>query len=133
MAVTAKSVFKPENSVIAGIATVALVAAVYQLDVGPISTVHATDAGDINVKASVKKAGYTSLVAVAGLSLITRDPNVFILGMAAIAVFHAHSRHATLASPTTGQMSIQPPALQDFQPAQNVVPIAQQGSMVAYG
>lgn len=112
---TIKSILKPENSVVAGLATVGLVAGVYQLDVGPVSQVHASDAGHGANTAGIKKAGYTSLVLVAGITLLARDPNIAILGGAAIIAFHSHYRHANLVNPQTNQVEGPGPAA--YQPA----------------
>lgn len=105
-----KSVLKPENSIIAGVATIALVAGVYQLDIGPVSQVHASDAGHGANTAGIKKAGYTSLIMVAGITLLARDPNILILGGAAIIALHAHYRHANLVNPNTNQVEGPGPA-----------------------
>lgn len=96
-----KSVLKPENSIVAGLATVAIVGAIYQLDVGPVSQVHASDEYHPANTAGIKKAGYTALIAVAGISLLARDPNIVILGGAAVIAFHAHYRHANMVNPGT--------------------------------
>ena len=110
-----KSILKPENSIVAGLATVGLVAGVYQLDAGSVSQVHASDAGHGANTAGIKKAGYTSLIMVAGISLLARDPNIVILGGAAIIAFHAHYRHANLVNPNTNQVEASGPAA--YQPA----------------
>ena len=110
-----KSVLTPEGSVVAGLATVGLVAAVYQLDIGPVSSVHMTPAYDQAAGASIKKAGWT---------MLARDPNIAILGGAAIIAMHAHYRHAHMADDQTGQLV--PPGPQAYQPAQNIVPAAMQ-------
>jgi hypothetical protein len=105
-----KSVLKPENSIIAGAATIALVAGVYQLDVGPVSQVHASAAGHGANTSGIKKAGATSLIMVAGIALLARDPNIVILGGAAIMAFHAHYRHANLVNPETNRMEAAGPS-----------------------
>lgn len=110
MAFNIKPVLKPENSVVAGIATIALVAAVYQLDAGSVSQVHASDAGHGANTAGIKKAGYTNLVLVAGLTLLARDPNILILGGAAIVAFQAHYRHANLVNPNNNMVEAAGPA-----------------------
>jgi hypothetical protein len=115
-----KSVLKPENSIIAGIATVGIVAAIYQLDAGPASQVHASDAYHPANTAGIKKAGYTSLITVAGLGLLARDINLIILGGAAIIAFHAHYRHANAVNPQTNML--ESPGSAAYQPAQAVVP-----------
>jgi len=109
------AVFKPENSIIAGLATIALVGATYQLDVGPVSQVHASDANFGANSAGIKKAGYTSLVLVAGITLLARDPNILILGGAAIIAFHSHYRHADLVNPATNMVEDAGPSA--YQPA----------------
>ena len=121
------SVLKPENAIIAGLAPVASVAGSYQLSAGPGSPVHASDAYHPANSSAIKKAGYTSLVAVAGISLLARDPNIVILGGASIIAFHAHYRHADMVNPGTGQ--VESPGPVAYQNAQNVVPITQQGAV----
>lgn len=126
-----KSLLSPEGSLVMGAATIGVVYGIYQLDVGPVSVAQATPAYDVSLSASRKKAGYTSLIAVAGIALMARDPNIVILGGATIIAMEAHYRHAIMAHHETGQ--IMPPAEQAYQPAENVVPITQQGSNVSYG
>ena len=102
--ISIKSVVSPENSLILGAATIAIVAGIYQLDVGPVAQVHASDAYHPSNSSGIKKAGYTSLIAVAGLAILARDPNIVILGGAGIIAFHAHYRHANMVNPGTGKM-----------------------------
>ena len=124
-----KSILKPEGSIMAAFAAVGTVVAIYNLDVGPVSSAHATEANHPALESSRKKAGYTSFIAVSGLFLITRDGNVAILGYGTIAALEIHYRHAIMADPVTGQ--IQPPAQSEYQNAENVVPFTQQGQPVA--
>ena len=112
---TFKSVLKPENSIGAGLATIAIVAGIYQLDVGSVSQVHASDAYHGANTAGIKKAGYTSLITVAGISLLARDPNIVILGGAAIIAFHAHYRHAHAVNPGTNM--VESPGASAYTPA----------------
>lgn len=122
-----KSVLKPENSVIAGIATMGAVYGIYQLNAGPVASVVMTEPNHPAVTSSRKKAGWTSVIFVAGLSLIARDANIAILGGATIIAMELSYRHAIMAHPETGQMIV--PARTAYAPAENVVPIATQGSM----
>ena len=106
--------FKPrlsgENSIIASLATVALVIGVYSATVGPVSDVHASDAHDGNLQAAVKKAGWVSVVAVSGVSLLAKDPNVAILGGAAIIAEELAYRHALMTNPGSGKIQLAPSA-----------------------
>lgn len=126
-----KSILKPENSIIAGIATIGLVYAIYQGGVGPVSQAHASDANHPSLESSRKKSGYTALIAVAGLTLITRDANVGLLGAFTIVAEEIHYRHAIMADPNTG--IIQPPADTVYQNAENVVPLNVQGDTYGGG
>lgn len=110
---------KPENSIVTSLATVALVAAIYQTDVGTMAQVHMSPAYHGPAGSVIKKAGWTSLAVIGGLFILTRDPNVVVLGGAAVIAFHASYRHAHMADPDTGQVVPEGPAA--YQPAQNVV------------
>jgi hypothetical protein len=123
-----------EGSLTLGAATIGLVYGIYQLDCGSVASVQATPVGgneSRSLSASRKKAGWTSLVVVAGISLLARDPHIVMLGGATIIAMEAHYRHAIMADHETGQL-VAPPA-SAYQPAENVVPIAQQGTSVSYG
>ena len=113
---TIRSVLKPEGSIVAAVAVVGLVYATYQMDCGPVSGAYVTAANHPALESSRKIAGYTSFVLVAGLTLITRDANVGILGFASIVAMEAHYRHAIMASPETGR--VQAPIAADYQPAE---------------
>jgi hypothetical protein len=117
-----KSVLKPEGSLMLGAAVAIGIFSLYQLDVGPVAAGagHRPQPPDPG-SSSRKKAGYTSLVLVAGLAVLAKDPNIVILGGAAIIAMEAHYRHAIMAHPDTGQMI--PPTAGDFQDAQNVIPL----------
>ena len=125
-----KSMLKPENSIVGGIATAGLVYAIYQMDVGPASQVHMSDANHPALESSRKKAGYTAFIAVSALTLIARDQNIGILGYASIIAMEATYRHSIMADPVTGVM--QPPSPDKYVPAENVVPLNAQGQNASY-
>lgn len=116
-----------ENSLIMGAAVVGLVAATYQLGAGSVSSVHASDAYHPANDVSIKKSGWTALAEVAALTLLARDPNIAILGGAAIIVFHAHFRHAHVTNPGTGKM--ESPGTTAYTPAQYTAAADAQGSV----
>lgn len=123
-----KSILKPENSVIAGIATAGVVFAVYQLSVGSVSGAQATDANHPVLESSRKKAGYTALIMVAALTLLTRDGNIGILGGSSIIAMELAYRHGIMAHPETGKMVNPVPGA--YAPAENVYTVAEQGPTV---
>lgn len=110
-----KSYLKPENSIIAGLAVMGAVYAIYQLNIGTTVQVQMTDANHPATETSRKKAGYQSAVLVTGIGLIAKDANVIILGSASIIAMELSYRHAIMAHPETGVM--QPPAESTYAPA----------------
>lgn len=104
MAILPKSILKPEGSIVAGIATAALVVTIYQMNVGNVVQVHMTPSHDINVAASRKKAAVQSVAAVSAISLLTKDVTIFILGGGLVFLIDWHVRHASASAPDTGQL-----------------------------
>lgn len=121
-----KSILKPEGSVVAGIATVGAVYGVYQLNVGPVSLAHATDANHPAMASSRKKAGWMALTLVAGLTLITKDANIGILGGGTIIAMELAYRHGIMADPMSGKIQNPNPETA-YEPAENVYPFPYQG------
>jgi hypothetical protein len=109
-----KSVLKPSDSVVMSAATVGVVFAVYELHLGSVAQAGATDANHPANTSAKKKAGYEALALVAGLTLITKDANVGILGGATIIAMEISYRHAIMTSPVTGQ--IVPPDQSQYTP-----------------
>lgn len=123
---TFKSILKPDASTMAGLATVGVVFAVYQLNVGTVSQATATDSNHPVLHSSKKKAGYTALGIVAALTLITRDANVGILGSGTIIAMELSYRMGIMANPQSLKMD-NPNPQAAYTPAENVVPFAYQG------
>lgn len=106
---TLKSILKPQESILSGIAVAGLVAAAYSFSLPNAATVQATDAYDKNVESGRRKAAFMSVGVVSAISLLTRDMNVFILGGAVTIAFDWHVRHAISVHPATGQVVTQSP------------------------
>jgi len=121
-----KSILKPEASTMAGLATVGVVFAVYQLNVGTVAQATATDSNHPVLNSSRKKAGYTALALVASLTLLTKDANVGILGSGTIVAMELSYRFGIMSNPMS--LKIQNPNPQTaYEPAENVIPFAYQG------
>jgi hypothetical protein len=99
-----KSILKPDGSIALGIATGVLVYAVYDRSLPDAATMHATEAGDINIEAGRRKAVWTSAGVLAAITLLTKDVNVFILGGIVLIALDVHARHANVTSPETGKL-----------------------------
>ena len=113
------SVLKPENSMIAGLAVVGLVVANYNLHNGPVSSVALSpaEAGSGSLTTTNKKSGWTSIVMVAGISLLAKDANIFILGMAAVIAMHSSYLHSIAVSPQVNAIVSGPAAAGAYLPA----------------
>lgn len=127
------SVLKPEGSMMAGIATGALVYGIYSLNMGNLAMIHASPPGDGNARATRKKAAIESVAAVAAISLLARDANIFILGGGITILLDWHARHAVEAHPDTGQLADN----SGYVPAEQAVPMidqapAEDGDVYAY-
>jgi len=123
---TFKSILKPEGSIVAGAATVGLVYGIYQLNIGSVSDTHVTPANHPVLETSRKKAGWTALVLVAALTLLTKDGNVGILGGGTIVAMELSYRHAIMSDSQGGGL-INPNPSAAYEPAENVIPFYQQG------
>jgi hypothetical protein len=102
--------YAPADSMTISLATAAGVLVIYGSKVGPVADVHASASGDIAINASIRKAGWEALLLVIGMTLLSRDLNVPILGGAAIILEHVLYLHADLASPATGKITVNPAA-----------------------
>jgi hypothetical protein len=114
------SVLKPENSMVAGLAVIGLVIANYNLHNGPVSSVAVSqsEAGGSGVLTTTnRKAGYTSLIMVAGIALLAHDGNIFILGAAAIIAMHSSYLHSIAVSPSVNSIVSGPAAAGAYVPA----------------
>jgi hypothetical protein len=98
------SILKPDGSIAIGLATAVFVYTIYSKELPDTATIHATDAGDINIEAARKKAVYTAAAAVTAVTLLTKDISVLTLGAASIFALDMHTRHANAANKDTGML-----------------------------
>ena len=114
------SIFKPEGSVLAGVAVAALVYGTYSQAVPNAAVMHATQPHDTNIEAGRKKAAWTSAAVVGGVSLIARDPTIFVLGGLVLIALDFHARHANATSPDTGELV----STRGYEPARSGSPLS---------
>jgi hypothetical protein len=81
--------------------------AIYDKELPDMATIHATNAGDINIEQARKKATWTSAGVLSAITLLTKDVNVFILGAAVLFALDMHTRHANASNPQTGELVTQ--------------------------
>lgn len=119
--------YKAADSMTIGLATAAGVFMLYSGHVGPVADVHATSPGDVNLNAAIKKAGWESLLLVAGMTLLSRDLNVAILGASAVVLEHVMYLHAEMASPADAQIAVSPSAYTPNSPQASLQVVASAG------
>ncbi len=125
------SVLKPEGSVLAGLATVGVVYSIYQLNLGTSAVSQATESNHPVLESSRKRAAYSSFMLVGALSLIARDPNIWILGAGSIVAMELTYRTAIMRNPQSGTLENPSPA-GVYANAETVVPAAQQGQNAGF-
>lgn len=91
----------PEGSVIAGVATAALVYSIYA-GFGPtVADKRVSSPGDLDLDSSERQATMLSAAVVSGVSLIARDPTIFVIGGATLVVLAWTHRTANYYDPVT--------------------------------
>ena len=113
---------KAEASLTVALATGTLVYAIFQNATPTIADQRSVDQFNADLESAERQASWTAAAAVAGISLISRDPNPFIFGGAMVIVLAWAHRHADMVNPLTGKASVErrephgaqvPPALAD--------------------
>jgi len=113
---------KPEMSILGGLATAGVVYATFQVTLPPVADVKTIEPQNRDIGSSERTATWLSAGLVSGLSLIARDPGIFIIGGLAVIALSYMYKHADQVTPLTGktlgdlrlsvpgQVSDQPPA-----------------------
>jgi len=99
---------KPEHSLGASLAVMALDFGIYQLHLPATADVRASAPHNQAIDSSRKAATWTAVSACAALSLLARDPNIFIFGGGFAVALDFYFRHANMVHPATGQVTIPP-------------------------
>ncbi|MER6059474.1 hypothetical protein [Streptomyces albidoflavus] len=116
---------KPEVSLTVALATGTLVYAIYQNATPTLADVRSVDQFNTDIESAERQASWTAAAAVAGISLLSRDPGPFILGGGMIIVMAWAHRHANMVNPLTGRAigdgvnmsDLIPPTTQEEAPA----------------
>lgn len=97
---------KPEISLPVGLATAALVYGIYSNATPPITDIRASKPNDPTIDGSRKFATWTAASVVAGISLISKDPTIFVLGGSMVIVMDWAHRHGNFVTPLTGKAAV---------------------------
>jgi len=90
---------KPEISLPVGLATAAVVYGIYQNGLPPVVDIRTAPQNHPDVEGAERAAAWTSAVVVAGISLIAKDPTVFVIGGAMVVALSWWHRHANNVNP----------------------------------
>ena len=99
---------KPEHSLGASLAVMALDFGIYQLNLPSTADVKSSNPHNSAVDSSRKAATWTSVSVCAALSLLAKDPNIFIFGGGFAVALDWYYRHANAVHPGTGRVTMPP-------------------------
>lgn len=108
---------KPEISIPVALATGVLVWSIYQNATPSLVDLRAAPPGDSDVESAERMATWTAAGAVAAISLIAKDPVVFMVGGTMVIVNAWWNRHANRVNPLTGKAAQGAAAASDTMPA----------------
>jgi hypothetical protein len=107
---------KPDVSLTVALATGTLVYAIYSNLTPTIADIRTADQYNADISASRKGATWTAAAAVAGISLVSKDPGPFVVGGAMVIALDWFHRHADAVNPLTGKASAVDLAMSDIVP-----------------
>lgn len=93
---------KPEVSLTVGLATVALVYGIYSNALPTVADIRVGQAADPDIASAEQLAAWTAAAAVGAVSLIAKDPTVFVLGGSMVVALSWWHRHANHVNPLNG-------------------------------
>jgi hypothetical protein len=96
---------KPSESLMGGLAVGSVVYAIYGNATPTVADIRAAAPNDQNIANSRKQAAIMSAGLVGAISLIAKDPTIFIIGGAIIVGMDWWTRHANAVNPKTGAVT----------------------------
>jgi hypothetical protein len=93
---------KPEISIGAGLALATLVYSIYSNATPPIGDIRTLPENNDAVDKSERSASWLAAGSVAGVSLIARDPVIFMVGGSMVIAMAWWTRHANMVNPDVG-------------------------------
>jgi hypothetical protein len=99
---------KPEHSLGASLAVMALDFGIAQLNMPAMADIKASPPHNSSVESSRKATIWTQVSVCAALSLLAKDANIFIFGGGFAVALDWYYRHANAVHPTNGQVTMTP-------------------------
>ena len=100
---------RPEISVGAAIATAAVVLVVYDHALPTVADTRVGGQNDPHLSTSERMAAWTSAAAVGAISLIAKDPTIFVVGGTMVVALSWWHRHANAVNPDSGKLDVSSP------------------------
>lgn len=100
--------FSREMSVMGSLATLAAVFAIHQNFTPPIADIQGMPAGVADIDVAEKRATWTSIGVVSLVSLLAKDPTIFVVGSAGTVGLALMTKHANWTEPTIGGRTLTP-------------------------
>lgn len=91
---------KIESSVLAGLATATVVYGVYQAALPSQADIRSLESNNADVMAAERTAEWASAGIVSGVSLIARDPTIFVIGGTVVVALAWMNRYANAVKPS---------------------------------
>ena len=99
---------KPEISLGASLAVMALDYGIYQLNMPNTADIKSTAPHNQAIGSSLKAADWTAISVCGALALLSKDPNIFIFGAGFATLLHWYYTHANMVSPLSGMVTMPP-------------------------
>lgn len=99
---------KPEASVMSGLAVAALVYGIHANFTPSVADIQGLPAGNKDVDVAERKATWVSAGVVSGVSLLAKDPTIFVMGSAMVFAMAFFTRQATWTDTKTGLIAPSP-------------------------
>lgn len=96
--------FRPEVSLGLALATIAVTGAVFTHALPPHADMASAPSDNVDLDAARKKATWLSAGVVGAISLLAKDPMIFIVGGTAVVVMDMYARHSIAVDPNTGKL-----------------------------
>lgn len=113
---------RAEVSIGMGLAVAALVYGVYSNVTPNMADIRAAEPGNTDVDATRKQAAFLTAGIVSGVSLIAKDPTIFIIGGSMVVAMDWYHRHANEVDPRTGRAAILPDMVDGMTPMDEGTP-----------
>lgn len=124
---------QPSASIGIGLATIGVVCAIHSNMTPTTADIQSLPAGNKDVDKAEKKATWMGIGIVSGISLLAKDPTIFVLGSIGVIGLALFTRHANWTETATGMLNPMPgqtaasandlsdgPAMMDVQPFASV-------------